>query len=201
MRSSVVLPHPEGPSSATSSPSGTSSETSFRTAWLPKDFHTPRISMLMPGVSMAGGHSLRGAFGPRSSRPPDPPARSGAGSSACPCARVRRLAAREVLPPLERLLRGERDEREDEQEGRDRERGAELVLVVEDLDLERDGVRDPADVARHHRDRAELAHRPGVAEDDAVQEAPLHVRERHPREDLPAARAQHERGLLLLGPL
>jgi hypothetical protein len=46
---------------------------------------------------MAGGHSVPSAFGEGTSRPPEPPARSGAASSGCPCARyespMRRLAS------------------------------------------------------------------------------------------------------------
>ena len=44
------------------------------------------------------------------------------------------------------------------------EGGDEVVLVVEDLDMQRHGVGLAADVAGDHRDRAELAHRARVAQ-------------------------------------
>ena len=47
MRSSVVLPEPEGPSSAVSEPSGTSSETSSSAVKLPKDLLMDWIEMDM----------------------------------------------------------------------------------------------------------------------------------------------------------
>ena len=67
--------------------------------------------------------------------------------------------------------------------------------------MQRHGVGEPADVAGDHRDRAELAHRAGVAQQHAVEQAPFDVGQRHPEEDLQAAGAQHARGLLLLGAL
>ena len=47
MRSSVVLPEPDGPSSATISPEAISSEISFNTLVRPKYLLMPLISMLM----------------------------------------------------------------------------------------------------------------------------------------------------------
>ena len=41
-----------------------------------------------------------------------------------------------------------------------------------------------ADVAGHHRHRAELAHRPRIAEEHAVEQRPLHIRQRHAAEGL-----------------
>ena len=67
--------------------------------------------------------------------------------------------------------------------------------------MERDRVRDAADVARDDRHGAELSHRAGVAEDDAVEEAPAHLRQRHAEERLPAAGAERERRLFLVVPL
>src|SRR5262245_46300899 len=80
--------------------------------------------------------------------------------------------------PLDHGLRDERHEGEEGEERRDCERGLEVVLVVEDLDVQRERVRLAADVAGDDRHRAELAHRPGVAQDHAVQESPLDVRNR-----------------------
>ncbi|MNP68475.1 hypothetical protein D3C76_1644360 [compost metagenome] len=47
MRSSVVLPEPDGPNNATISPEAISSEISFNTLVRPKDLLIPLISMLM----------------------------------------------------------------------------------------------------------------------------------------------------------
>ena len=67
--------------------------------------------------------------------------------------------------------------------------------------MQRHGVGLAADVARDDADRAELAHRPRVAEDHAVEQRPLDVRQRDAPEDLPAAGAEHARRLFLLGAL
>ena len=75
------------------------------------------------------------------------------------------------------------------------------VLVVENLDLQRHGVGLAADLAGDHRDRAELAHGAGVAEEHAVEQRPLHVGQRDAEEGLPAARAERQRRLLVLRPL
>ena len=53
-------------------------------------------------------------------------------------------------------------------------------------------------MARDDRDRAELAHRARVAQNDAVEQRPLDVRQRHARERLPAACAERQRGFLLV---
>lgn len=45
MRSSVVFPHPEGPSSATSSPSATVSDIPFSASKAPNDFTTRSMTM------------------------------------------------------------------------------------------------------------------------------------------------------------
>ena len=76
-----------------------------------------------------------------------------------------------------------------------------LIVVVENLDMQRHRVGLAADVAGHDRHRAELAHRARVAEQHAVHQAPLHVRQRDAPERLPAARAERDRGFLLLRPL
>ena len=57
-----------------------------------------------------------------------------------------------------------------------------------------------ADVAGDDRDRAELAHRARVAQNHAVEQPPFDVGQRHAPERLPAARAQRQRGLLLVVP-
>ena len=64
--------------------------------------------------------------------------------------------------------------------------------------MQRHRVRQAADVAGHDRHGAKLPHRPRVAEDDAVQQTPLDIGQRHPPERLPATRAEHDRGLLFI---
>src|SRR5688500_3538634 len=149
-RSSVVLPEPEGPSSATSSPSGMSTVTPASAGNSPNAFWT--LSMLT------------------------------------------RMGL-----PFEERLENDRDQRDADQDRRDRERGLVLEVVVEDLDVQRDGVRLAADVTGDDRDRAELADRARGAEDRAVRERPPHVRQRDPAERLPRRGAQRQRRELLLG--
>src|ERR1035438_10768534 len=55
-------------------------------------------------------------------------------------------------------------------------------------------------MAGHHRHRAELSHRPRVAEDDAVDQTPLHRWQRDVPERLPTVGPQRQRRLLLLRP-
>ena len=67
--------------------------------------------------------------------------------------------------------------------------------------MQRHRVGQPADVARHHRHRAKLTHRPRIAQDHAVQQAPLDVGQRHAKEGLPTRCTQHDGGLLLFAAL
>jgi len=64
--------------------------------------------------------------------------------------------------------------------------------------VERDGVGLAADVSADDGDGAKLAHRAGVAEDDAVEQAPFDVGQGDPAENLPAGGAEGERGELLV---
>src|SRR5690606_32680664 len=171
--SSVVLPEPEGPSSAMSSPGSASSD-------------TPRSAAAASKARLTSS-SLTATDSPQS-MPPRP-----APSSADHMTRLR-----EVVAPLEDGLDDERDERQQREQRRQRERGDPVVLVVEDLDLQRDRVRLAADVAGDDGGGAELAHRARVAQQHAVEEPPTHVRQRDEGEDLPAAGAQRERRLLVL---
>ena len=76
-----------------------------------------------------------------------------------------------------------------------------LVFVVQDLDVQRHRVGEAADVPRHHRHRAEFAHRARIAQDHAVEQSPADLRQHHAPEHRPAARAEGQRGLLLFGAL
>ena len=112
-----------------------------------------------------------------------------------------RLGRGLLLLPFDQGLEGQGDDREQREHRRHREAGRERVLVVQDLDVQRQRVGLAPDVAGDHRHRAELAHRARVAEDEAVQQAPLDVGQRDPEERLPAAGAEHDGRFLLLGPL
>ncbi len=103
--------------------------------------------------------------------------------------------------PAEKRLGGQRDQRHERQHRRHGERGREVVLVVQDLDVQRGRVRLAADVPGHDRHRAELADGSRVQQHDAVEQSPADVGERHAPERLPAARAERQRRLLLLGAL
>src|SRR3954462_8824790 len=113
-RRSVVLPEPEGPSSATSSPESIRTETLSSPTTLPQRLQTSRTSMLM--VPPFGGDS-----------------------------------------PFDDLPCDERHDADEREEGGHREGADLVVLVVENLDVERHRVRAAAHVTRDHRDRTELA--------------------------------------------
>ncbi len=71
-----------------------------------------------------------------------------------------------------------------------------VVFVVENLDVQREGVGQPADMPGDHRHGAELAHCPRGAEHHAVDQAPFDVRQGDVPEHLPAAGAEQPRGFL-----
>jgi hypothetical protein len=102
------------------------------------------------------------------------------------------------VAPFGHRLDDQRDQRQDGQQRGYGKRGHRLVFVVEDFDMQRQGVGLPAYVARDHRHRAELAHGPRIAQNHAVDQAPLDVGQRDVPEGLPAGRAQHDGGLLFV---
>ncbi len=107
-------------------------------------------------------------------------------------------ARRASHAPLEDALHDQRHHREQREQRRHREGRRTLVLVVEDLDVQRHRVGLSADVPGDDRDGAELAHRARVQQHDPVEQAEADVRQRHAAEDLEAARAERDRGFLLL---
>src|SRR5689334_8432565 len=119
MRKSVVLPEPEGPSRATSSPEPISRCTRSSAVQARKRLETSRRVTFLT------------------------------------------LFLRDAR--FERCLGDQRYQREQRQERRNRKRRGELILVVENLDMQRHAVGLAADMAGHHRDGAELAHRARVA--------------------------------------
>src|SRR4051812_28005952 len=134
IRSKVVLPEPEGPSSASNSPLPTLRSTLSSAAKAPNFltmFLTSMVTLIVPrGLSF-------------------------------------------VQAPFQDGLHDQRDQRQNRQQRGNRKRRYELVFVVENLDQQRHGVGLAADVARHHGHRAELAHRTGVAQQHAVEQAPF----------------------------
>ena len=66
--------------------------------------------------------------------------------------------------------------------------------------MDRQRRRFAANASRHDRHGAEFAHGAGGAQDDAADERPLDVRQRHAPEHLPAVRAEEARRFLLLAP-
>src|SRR5690606_32318910 len=70
------------------------------------------------------------------------------------------LAAQTRLAPL---AKQQYHQGHDEQQDRDAEGSDDVVLVVENLDMQRQGVGVPADMPGNHRNCAEFAHRTGSA--------------------------------------
>ena len=83
------------------------------------------------------------------------------------------------------------------QQRRHGERAGHVVFLKQFLDAQRHRVGLTGDVARDDVHGAELAHRARVAQDDAVDEAPLDVRHRDLPEHLPAVGAEADRGEFL----
>src|SRR5262249_39991778 len=140
--SKVVLPEPEGPSSARSSPERISSETPC-------------------------------SAGNRSNALTTSTMRRSIGSSRAALASGK-LGA---VAPFQQRFHGKCEERKHGKQRSDRKGGGEGVLIIEDLDLERHGVGQAAYMARHHRYRTELSHRPCIAQQHAVEQPPFDVRQ------------------------
>ncbi|EWS63673.1 hypothetical protein Y695_03093 [Hydrogenophaga sp. T4] len=102
------------------------------------------------------------------------------------------------MAPLHHALDHQRDQGQQGQQRGDGKRGHRLVLVVEHLDVQRHGVGLAADVARDHAHGTELAHGARVAQDHAVDQAPLDVGQGHAPEGLPAGGAQNDGGLFFV---
>src|SRR6185437_6078221 len=74
-----------------------------------------------------------------------------------------------ISAALHQGLQAQGGEGEQGEEGGDRERAGEVVVVVERLDGERHGIGQSPDVARHDRYGAEFSHGARVAEDHSVE--------------------------------
>src|SRR5258705_5931088 len=171
MRKSEVLPEPDGPSSATNSPVSTLKLTSLSAAKSSKVLLMLRISMLM--LSLGQRLLANGA----------------------------NLACFNVRFPIDSGLERDRHERQDRQQRRHRKRRRGVILVVKYLGMQRQRIGHTADMAGNYGYRAELAHRPRVAQNHAVQEAPLDIRQRHAPESLPTAGAEDARRFFFLAAL
>src|SRR5450631_3437693 len=150
IRNSVVLPEPDGPSSASNSPLAIFRSTPSSAANAPNFF-----TMFLTSIA-----TRLWSF---------------------------------VQVPLENGFRHQRDQRQHGQQGSDRERRYELVFIVENFNQQRHGVGLAANVAGYHRDRAELAHRPRITQQHAVQHTPFDIRQRDAEEGLQARRAERDR--------
>src|SRR6266545_1123342 len=94
------------------------------------------------------------------------------------------------LFPFQEAFDPEGAQREQREQARHGEGGGAVVFVVELFHPQRHGIRQARDVAGDDRDRAEFAHRAGVAKDDAVEQAPFHRGQGHVPEGLPSAGAE-----------
>src|SRR6185295_1479687 len=143
IRSSVVLPEPDGPSNASSSPLATLRSTPSSAANDPNLFTMFLTSIATRDLSF-------------------------------------------VKMPFENGLCHQRDQRQHRQQRRDRERGNELIFIVENLDQQRHGVGLAANVPGYHRHRAEFAHRARVAQQYAIEHAPFDIGQSDAEEGLQA---------------
>ena len=67
--------------------------------------------------------------------------------------------------------------------------------------MQRHGVGLAPNVSRNHRHGTKFAHGAGIAQNDAINQAPFHVGQRNVPKGLPATGAQHNRGLFFVGSL
>ena len=103
--------------------------------------------------------------------------------------------------PFHICFENQRNQGQQRQERSDGKGGGELVLVIENFNVQRHGVRLAANVAGDNRHRAELAHCAGVAEDDAIQQRPFDVRQRDAPERLQARCPKCDRGFFFVAAL
>src|SRR5215211_2183511 len=140
-RNRVVLPEPEGPSSAISSPARTDRLTPPTAVASPNRLLRSTALMSVPAFQSMGRPSRDGM----------------------------------AIPPLEDGLCRQSEEGDASQERGDRKSGHEVVFIVEDLDVKRHGGGQATDMARDDGDGAELAHRAGIAQENAVEQRPADV--------------------------
>src|SRR3977135_1011673 len=136
-RRKVVLPDPEGPSSAISSPARTFRSRPAMAAVSPKDLARPSAVIAMATLRLS---------------PESVPSGGGEGGA---------------VVPFEEGRGAQGDEGEACQKRGDGESSDEVVLIIKDLHLERHGVGESADMAGEDRHRAAFAPGAGVHTRDA----------------------------------
>src|SRR5690606_24195128 len=132
-RKSVVFPEPDGPNRATSSPPATASDTPRNAGATPNDSRT--------SLMVSARLSPRGACSWLEPR--------GACSWLEPLGSAMSAARHGAEAPLDDVLHHQRHQRQQNQQRSQAEGCDPVVLVVEDLDLQRDRVGQAADVAGH----------------------------------------------------
>src|ERR1700746_1438786 len=138
MRNSEVLPDPDGPSNATNSPVSTLKLTSSSAMKSPKLLRMLRISILIRSLHR------------------------------CLITDCLDFAPLVLRLPIDGGFERDGDQGQNGQQGRHGESRRGIVLVVKYLGVQRDRVRQTADMAGHHGHRAELSHCPRVAQNHAV---------------------------------
>src|SRR3546814_2194871 len=83
-----------------------------------------------------------------------------------------------VEPPFRNALRHQRHEGERCQQRGDGKGPDEIILVVENIDMQRQGIGQAPDVARNNRYCTEIPHCQRVAEQHAVEQSPTDAGER-----------------------
>ena len=94
------------------------------------------------------------------------------------------------MTPLNEGLQDKSHDRKQRQKGGDREGSGEIVLIIEYLHMKRHRISLASNMATHDRYRAEFTHRARIAQNYAVEQAPLDVRKRNAPERLQAARPE-----------
>ncbi|MND94044.1 hypothetical protein D3C80_862480 [compost metagenome] len=102
---------------------------------------------------------------------------------------------------LEEGLQDQRHQRQNRQQGGGRKGADEVILVVENLDVQRQGVGQAANMAGYHRDSPELAHGPGIGQQHAIQQGPADVGQGDEDKDCGGPCAQGQGGQFLVRPL
>src|SRR6476646_11543561 len=102
-----------------------------------------------------------------------------------------------AMPPLERGLERESEDREEGEERGNGEGGDKVVVIVKSLNLKRHGVGLAANVTGNDADGPKLAHRASVAQQHPVEQAAADIGQSDAPEGLPARRAERQRSLLI----
>ena len=105
------------------------------------------------------------------------------------------------MAPFEEGLESKGDKRKASEKNGESESGDVIILIVQDLHLERDRVGQAANMPGDDGHSAELAHGARIAEQHAIEQAPFDIGQRHREESLQAGRAERQRRLFLHRPL